>query len=380
MVNLSGVPAERNSSLHDGGSHPRLIGAGAGIAVNIPFGVTPLSQSVYHLHMLSFYVSLAICAVVFISLTILLIKFRKSANHKPAKVKPHRLLEISWVIVPFILLIIMGVPATIILIHADHEENADLNIKITGYQWKWEYEYLDEGIRFFSVLSTPFSQLHGNENKNKWYLREVDHPLVLPIHKKIRFLVTSNDVIHSWWVPELGVKRDAIPGFIYESKAWIKKPGIYRGQCAELCGINHGFMPIVVEAKTQADYDKWVQQQKSQFNAPDNTISEGKKLYLRNCSACHLPDGSGRPPYVPALQGGKGTIGPIKFHIEIVLKGIPKTAMPAFSEQLSSEQIAAVINYERNSWGNNDKIKYGSQAGGIVTPEEIEQVRSEGGS
>lgn len=346
--------------------------------VNMPIGATRLSQKIYDLHMLSFWVSVGICAVVFISIFILLFKFRKTAYVQSHPIKPHRALEIAWIVVPFLLLIIMGVPATIILIHADRDETPELNIKITGYQWKWQYEYMGQDVSFFSKLSTPWEQMFGHVKKEKWYLREVDNPLVLPTHTKIRFLVTSHDVIHSWWMPELGIKRDAIPGFIYESKAWIKHPGIYRGQCAELCGINHAFMPIVVVAKNRQEFAKWLQEKKSQTQ-PVITNVDGKTLYLKNCSACHLPDGTGRPPYVPALQGGKGTIGPLQYQIEIVLNGVAKTAMPAFKNQLTDEEIAAIINYERNSWGNDDKIKYGDQAGGTITAGEIKELRHLGG-
>ena len=279
----------------------------------------------------------------------------------------------------------MAIPATQVLIQMDDASKPDINIKVTGYQWKWQYEYLDSGIKFFSNLSTPQDQIDGKAAKNQWYLLEVDHPLVVPIHKKIRFLVTSNDVIHSWWVPALGIKRDAIPGFIYEAWASIDVPGIYRGQCAELCGVHHGFMPIVVEAKTQADYNQWVAD-----NAPSNKpaapaapmtqqalMTEGQALYNTTCSVCHKPDGSGMPPAFPALRGSKIANGPVGGHIDIVVHGKQGTAMQAFGPQLNDEQIAAIITYERNSWGNGDKGKYGNQAGGIVQPADIAKTRNQ---
>jgi cytochrome c oxidase subunit 2 len=323
---------------------------------------------------LSFYICLGICAVVYLALTILLIKYHRSRHQQSQPVKPHVLLETAWVLVPFILLVIMGTPATLMIFHINKISRSELTIKVTGFQWKWRYQYLDSGIDFFSNLSTPWDQMHGAAPKERWYLREVDHPVVVPIHTAIRFLVTSNDVIHSWWVPELGIKRDAIPGFIYESKAWIKKPGIYRGQCAELCGINHAFMPIVVEAVTQDQFEKWVAAQKSSAPATDPPV-DGKALYLSQCSACHLADGAGRPPYIASLQGGRLVIGPVRAHIEIVLNGKQQTAMPAFAPQLNDEQIAAIINYERNSWGNNDRLKYGDQAGGFITAKDIADAR-----
>jgi cytochrome c oxidase subunit 2 len=271
------------------------------------------------------------------------------------------------------------------LIQMDDTAKPDMNIKVTGYQWKWQYEYLDSGIKFFSNLATTPEQRAGEAPKNKWYLLEVDRPLVVPVHKKIRFLVTANDVIHSWWVPALGIKRDAIPGFIYEAWATIDQPGTYRGQCAELCGINHGFMPIVVEAKTQEDFDKWVA-----ANAPSNLpaapaapmtqealMTEGQALYNTTCSVCHKPDGGGMPPAFPALRGGKIAVGKVAGHIDIVLHGKPGTAMQAFGPQLTDEQIAAIITYERNSWGNNDKSKYGNQAGGLVQPADIAKARNQ---
>lgn len=340
----------------------------------LPFGVTPVSQQIYQLQLLSFYICLGICGVVYLALIVLLIKYRRSRQQSSQNIKPNFSLEILWIIVPFILLVIMGVPATAMILHINKTAPADFTIKITGFQWKWRYEYLNHGIEFFSNLSTPWDQMHGNSAKDPWYLLEVDQPLVLPIHKKIRFLVTSSDVIHSWWVPELGIKRDAIPGFIYESTAWITKPGIYRGQCAELCGINHGFMPIVINAVNADQFEKWAAEKRASTQITA-LPSDGRILYLSQCSACHLENGSGRPPFIAALQGGKLTIGPVRAHIEIVLNGKPQTAMPAFGPQLNDEQIAAIINYERNSWGNDNRLKYGEQAGGYISAVDIAKAR-----
>ena len=212
---------------------------------------------------------------------------------------------------------------------------------------------------------------------------EVDKPLVVPIHKKIRFLVTSNDVNHSWWVPDLGIKRDAIPGFVHEAWARIDKPGIYRGQCAELCGMRHGFMPIVIVAMTNADFEKWVAKQKKVAPAADQAVAApkdltkaelmqlGKKTYLAHCSVCHKPDGKGMPPAFPSMVGGKVTTGPVSVHIQIVLNGKKGTAMQAFKDQLTTQEIAAVVTYERNSWGNDNKQKYGKDAGGLIQPVDI---------
>lgn len=354
---------------------------------NMAFGVTPISQDIYRLHMLIFYICVAIGIGVFGVLIYSLIKHRRSKGYKAADFHSSLKVELIWAIIPFLLLIGMAIPATKVLIHMDDDSKSKINIKVTGYQWKWQYQYLDYGINFFSNLSTPHEQLTSELPKNKWYLLEVDRPLVVPIHKKIRFLVTSNDVIHSWWVPELGIKRDAVPGFIYESWANIDKPGIYRGQCAELCGVGHGFMPIVVIAKTQSDFDQWVKEN-SPSNQPakpttpakpmtkDELLNAGKPLYLSNCSVCHKPDGSGMPPAFPALKGSKIATGPVIGHINIVVHGVPGTAMQAFGNQLTDEQIAAIVTYERNSWGNDDQSKYGKAAGGVVQPDDVAKSRT----
>ncbi len=351
---------------------------------NLTPGVTPISRDIYDLHMTIFWICVAIGICVFSVLIYAMIKHRKSIGHKPADFHSSIKIEIIWAVVPFIILVAMAIPATIVMIRMDDNTKADLNVKIVGYQWKWKYEYLDQGISYFSNLSTPKAQLEGKAPKGKWYLLEVDKPLVLPIHKKVRFLVTSNDVIHSWWVPALGVKRDAIPGFIHEAWARIDKPGTYRGQCAELCGINHGFMPIVVVAKTQADFKKWVAKQKAAAAKKAKPtkkmtkialMTEGKTIYTKMCSVCHKPDGVGMPPAFPALKGGAITTGRVSGHIDIVLNGKSGTAMQAFKDQLSDEQIAAVVTYERNAWGNANKGKYGKQAGGVVQPAIIKKAR-----
>lgn len=232
-------------------------------SINMTPGVTPMSRSIYDLHMTVFWICVAIGVVVFGVMIYSIIRHRKSAGYQAAKFHEHTWLEITWAIIPFIILVIMAVPATKTLIQMNDDSDSTVTIKITGYQWKWNYEYLDQGIKFFSNLSTSQDELNNLVPKNKWYLLEVDHPLVVPIDEKIRFLVTSNDVVHSWWVPALGVKRDALPGFINEAWTKIEKPGIYRGQCAELCGTNHGFMPIVVVAVTQPEFAAWVKQQQA---------------------------------------------------------------------------------------------------------------------
>lgn len=358
------------------------------IKFNMTPGVTPISRDIYDLHMTIFWICVFIGIVVFSTMFYALLKHRKSVGHKAAKFHHSTKVEIIWTLIPFLILVAMAIPATIVVIRMNDDAKADINIKIIGHQWKWQYEYLDQGINFYSNLSTPQAQLHNKEKKGKWYLLEVDKPLVVPIHKKIRFLVTSNDVIHAWWVPALGVKRDAIPGFIHEAWARIEKPGIYRGQCAELCGMNHGYMPIVVVAKTQKDFAKWVAEQRGETikataaaKKPAKKMSKaalmklGKKVYDTTCSACHKTDGKGMPPAFPAMIGSPIATGPVAQHIDIVLNGKTGTAMQAFKDQLTNEQIAAVITYERNAFGNSNKSKYGKNAGGIVQPAEIAKAR-----
>ena len=353
------------------------------LLVDMPKGVTVLSHQIYYIHHLSFLICLGMGLIIYLMIIIFLFKYKKTAHKKPRDVHSKLWVEVIWLAVPMALLIIMAVPATKTLINMNDTSKAVINIKITGHQWKWQYEYLDYGIQFFSNLSTPHQQIAGKETKNNLYLREVDRPLVVPIQKKIRFLVTSHDVIHSWWVPDLGIKRDGIPGFIYEAWAYIYKPGIYRGQCAELCGINHAYMPIVIEAKSAFEFEQWVKEnQLKKVIEPiastlsfDQLMSIGKKVYESQCSACHRPDGSGMGESVPALKGSKVSIGPLGRHIDIILNGEPGTAMSDFGPQLSDEQIAAVITFERNNWGNGDRLKYGTQAGGTTQPNVIAQAR-----
>lgn len=351
--------------------------------LNMYEGVTPISQDTYYLHMLAIVVCAIIGVLVFGVMIYSLIHHRKSKGYKPATFHDNLHLEIVWSIIPFLILIGLAFPATKVLMRMEDTTDSEVTIKVVGHQWRWQYQYLDQGISFFSTLSTPYDQIHNKKQKNEWYLLEVDKPLVLPIHKKIRFLVTSNDVVHSWWVPELGIKRDAIPGFMYEAWAKIEKPGTYRGQCAELCGIYHGFMPIVVEAVSEQDFDKWVAKQiKEEDNYDKSGVSPadqkpmtraelmilGKKKYQDLCVACHQADGSGLPPLYPALKGSSVALGaPISRHIDIILNGVPGTAMQPYKEQLSDAEIAAITSYERNAWGNNTND--------VIQPAEVAKVR-----
>lgn len=343
---------------------------------NMPVGVTETSQSVYGLHMTIFYICLAIAIIVFGVMFWSIFHHRKSKGAKAAQFHGNIVVEIIWTIIPFVILVAMAIPATKTLIDMYDPSESDIDIQITGHQWKWHYKYIGEGIDYFSILNTSREEIENRKRKNPHYLLEVDEPLVLPIHKKIRFLFTSNDVIHSWWVPDLAVKKDAIPGFINEAWTRIDKPGLYRGQCAELCGKHHGFMPIEVKAVSEEDYAAWLLAQKASKQAVaastqkdwrmDELLSAGAKVYEKNCAVCHQVDGNGLPPAFPPLNGSPIVQGDIKEHINMVVHGRTGTAMPAFGQQLSAVDIAAVITFERNSWNN--------QTGDMASPAEIQAI------
>lgn len=345
--------------------------------LNLTPGVSPISRDVYQLHMTVFWICVVIGVVVFGAMLYSIMYHRKSRGAKPAAFHSHPALEITWTIIPVLILVAMAIPATKVLLRMNNYEKDDITIKITGYQWKWHYEYLEDGVSFFSNLSTPSNELHNLAPKSKNYLREVDNPIVVPIHKKIRFLITSNDVNHAWWVPDLAVKRDAIGGIINEAWAIIDKPGIYYGQCAELCGVNHAFMPIVVIATTDQGYQDWVAKQKGQASSGEvdtvrtwtmkELMAKGEEVYNRICSACHQPGGVGMPPTFPALKGSKIATGPREGHVEIVFNGKSGTAMQAFKSQLSDVDLAAVVTYERNAFGNNK--------GDMIQPIQIKALR-----
>jgi len=326
-------------------------------------GVTDTSVAIYDLHMLVFYICVAISIIVFGLMFWSIFHHRKSKGAVSHQFYESTAVEILWTFVPIVILVAIAVPATSTLIETYDNSESDLDIQVTGYQWKWRYKYIGQDIDFFSVLTTPYEEIHNIQEKNPNYLLEVDNPLVVPINKKIRFLFTSNDVIHAWWVPDLALKKDAIPGFINESSTKINTPGIYRGQCAELCGKNHGFMPIVIKAVTEAEYGVWLTRQKIKYvelaraSKKDWALAElmakGEQVYNKNCSACHQTTGMGIPPVFPALKGSSITTGPFEAHLNIVLKGKAGTAMSAFEAQLSALDLAAVITYERNAWDNN---------------------------
>jgi cytochrome c oxidase subunit 2 len=349
----------------------------ADTTLNLTRGVSPISHDVYELHMTILWICVVIGLIVFGAMFYSMYHHRKSRGVKAQEFHSHPVLEVTWTIIPIIILVLMAIPSTKVMMNMNNDEKVDVTIKVTGYQWKWRYEYLEEGISFFSNLSTPADQLHNLAPKGPNYLREVDHPIVIPIHKKIRFLITSNDVNHAWWVPDFAVKRDAVAGFINEAWTKVDKPGVYRGQCAELCGINHAFMPIVVIAMSEEGYKDWLAQQKGGSSQAEidtarawtmaELMDKGEKVYGTICAACHMPNGMGNPPTFPALKGSKIATGPVGGHVDIVFNGKTGTAMQAFKNQLSDVDLAAVITYERNAWGNN--------TGSLVQPAQVKALR-----
>ncbi|OZI16069.1 cytochrome c oxidase subunit II [Bordetella genomosp. 7] len=336
--------------------------------LNLHEGVTQIAHEIMWLHWLL----LIICGVIFLGVFGVMFysiwAHRKSRGHKAATFHEHLGVEVAWTVIPFIIVIAMALPATKTVVAMKDTSSADLTVKVTGYQWKWGYEYIDgpaAGVSFLSTLSTPRAQIEGREPKGEFYLMEVDNNLVVPVDKKVRIVLTAADVIHSWMIPDFGVKQDAIPGFLRDAWFRAEKVGTYRGQCAELCGRDHAFMPIVVEVKSQEDYDKWAEEQKKKLaaNADDPTkewtqeelVARGEKVYAANCVACHQANGKGVPGSFPPLDGDKTVLGPQGPQIDVVLHGRPGTAMAAFGPQLNDVEIASVITYTRHAWSNAGK-------------------------
>ena len=339
-----------------------------GNEINMPRGVSSLSVGHYELHMAVLWICAIIGILVFSAMFVSIFLHRKSRGHVAAKFSHSTAAEIIWTIIPVLILIGMAIPATTALIEMEDTSGSEMTVKITGFQWRWKYDYLDEDISIISSLdaaSNAARQLDSGIDVNsvEHYLLNVDHPLVLPVGKKIKFLITADDVIHAWWVPVLGWKRDAIPGFINEAWVTIDEPGTYRGQCAELCGQDHGFMPIVVIALEQDEYDAWVsdqlasneqlQEDASRLWTREELMSHGKKVYETSCSSCHQLDGKGLLPAFPALANSPVATGPVKDHINIVMNGKPGTAMVAWRNQLSDSDIASALTYTRNAFGND---------------------------
>ncbi|NOI59901.1 cytochrome c oxidase subunit II [Vibrio coralliilyticus] len=335
--------------------------------LNMTRGVTGISNEVYDLHMLIFYICCAIAVVVFGAMFYSMYHHRKSKGAVAANFHESTKVEVIWTVIPITILVLMAIPATRTLVAMEDTSQSDLTIKVTGSQWKWHYSYFGEDVEFFSLLATSQKAIDGIEEKGAHYLLEVDNPLVLPINRKVRFLLTSDDVIHSWWVPDFAVKKDTIPGFINEAWTRIDEPGVYRGQCAELCGRAHGFMPVVVHAMEEDKYDAWLLAKKAEIEqakqeaaasltaslSQEELMTIGEKVYVDRCAVCHQVSGAGIPGAFPAITGSKIATGDVDTHIDVVVNGRAGTAMQAFANQLSDKEIAAVVTYQRNGLGNS---------------------------
>ena len=369
--------------------HRAVVGAIAGVfsqgvladyAYNLQPPASQVAQDVFNLHNLIMLVCLGIFIVVFGAMFYSLLKHRKSKGHQAAHFHENTTVEVVWTVIPFVILMGMAYPAAKVVIDMKDTSNPDLTIKVTGYQWKWGYDYLNDDISFYSNLSTPREQIEGTAEKGEHYLLEVDEPMVVPVGKRVRLLITANDVLHAWWVPALGAKQDAIPGFIRDSWFQADKIGTYRGQCVELCGKDHGFMPIVVNVVSEQDYAAWVAGKKgaAQVAAADNRktfelsemMERGEQVYLANCAACHQANGAGIPGAFPAINGSKVASGPIAEHARLVMNGVAGTAMAAFAGQLSDADLAAVVTYQRNAWDN--------KSGDMTQPVDIAALRGGG--
>ena len=344
-------------------------------ALNMTRGVTDISNEVFELHMLIFWICVAIGVVVFGVMFYSMYAHTKKKNPVAASFHENHKVEIAWTIIPFLILIAMAIPASKTLVKIYDDEAGDLNIQVTGYQWKWQYNYLEDDVSFFSNLSTDMDEINNLVPKGENYLQEVDEMVVIPAGKKVRFLITANDVIHSWWMPAFAIKQDAIPGFVNTAWTKVDKPGIYRGKCTELCGKNHGFMPIVVKVVEQSEYDEWVSGKRqaamkmAELTTKDWTTEElvarGESVYAVNCVACHQTNGQGISGIFPALAGSDIVLNDKDRNIEILMEGVQGAAMNSFS-YLSEVELASVITYTRQSWGNEDKGD-----GEIVVPKDI---------
>ena len=344
-------------------------------ALKMTSGATDVSNEVFELHMLIFWICVAIGVVVFSVMFYSIWAHTKKKNPEPAKFHENHKLEIAWTIIPFLILIAMAVPASKTLVKIYDDEAGDVNIQVTGYQWKWQYRYLEDDISFFSNLSTDLDEIYNLVPKGENYLQEVDEMVVIPVGKKVRFLITANDVIHSWWMPAFAIKQDAIPGFVNTAWTVVDKPGIYRGKCTELCGKNHGFMPIVVKVVEQEEYDQWVNDKKqaairlAELTTKEWSTAElmerGETVYDVNCVACHQTEGQGIAGIFPALAGSEIALYEKDKHIEILMEGVSGAAMNSF-DYLSEVELAAVITYTRQAWGNAE-----NGDGEIVIPKDI---------
>ena len=372
------------------------LSARADYAWNFPEPVTPMALDTLHVHNKFMLISMAIFFVVLAIMIYSIFAHRKSKNFKPVADKvPSTAVEIFWTLIPFVILllidfVIMGIPAYHSVVMMENtRENANMVIKVTGSQWRWQYEYLDgdaKGIKFVSNLSTPKEQTDKGFDgvKDEHYLLEVDNRLVLPVGAKVRILMASADVMHNWWVPQFGSSRLAVPGFLRETWVQVEKPGTYRGQCKELCGKGHGYMPVVVDALPMDEYKVWVAAKKEELATAsagadkewtkEDLVATGKGVYEKNCAVCHQVSGAGLPPAFPALTGSKIANAPIfgadgKYlkdgHLDRVLNGV--RVMPSWKALLNDTEIAAVITYERNALGNS--------VGDVLQPSQVKAAR-----
>ena len=372
------------------------LSAQAEYAWNFPEPVTPMALDTLHVHNKFMLITMVIFFVVLAIMIYSIFAHRKSKNFKAVVDKaPSTTMEIFWTLVPFAILllidfVIMGIPAYhCVIMMEDTRNKATMVVKVTGSQWRWQYEYMDgdaKGIKFVSNLSTPKEQTDkGYEGKkDEQYLLEVDNHLVLPVGEKVRILMTATDVMHNWWVPQFGSSRLAVPGFLRETWVQVDKAGTYRGQCKELCGKGHGYMPVVVDAVPMEEYKAWVVAKKEEMAkasagadkewTKDELVAEGKGVYEKNCAVCHQITGAGLPPAFPALTGSKVATGPIfdadgKYlkdgHLDRVLNGI--RVMPGWKALLNDTEIAAVITYERNALGNS--------VGDVLQPAQVKAAR-----
>ena len=338
-------------------------------------GVTGVSNEVFELHMLIFWICVAIGVVVFGVMFYSMYAHTKKKNPVASTFHESTKVEIAWTIIPFLILIAMAIPASKTLVKIYDDEAGDINIQVTGYQWKWQYRYLEDDISFFSNLSTDLDEIYNLVPKGENYLQEVDEMVVIPVGKKIRFLITANDVIHSWWMPAFAIKQDAIPGFVNTAWTIVDEPGTYRGKCTELCGKNHGFMPIVVKAVEQEEYDQWINDKKKAAMklaelttknwTTEELIAKGQDVYAVNCVACHQTNGEGITGIFPALAGSDIVLNNKPRNIEILMEGVQGAAMNSF-DYLSEVELASVITYTRQSWGNDVKGD-----GTVVLPQDI---------
>ena len=349
-------------------------------ALNMREGVTQVSRDVFELHMLIFYICVAIGAVVFSVMFYSLFRYTKKRNPNPSTFHESTKLEVAWTVVPFLILIAMAVPASKTLTEIYDDEEGEINIQVVGYQWKWEYKYLEDDINFFSNLSTDQDEIYNLVPKGENYLLEVDEPLIIPVDTRVRFLITANDVIHSWWVPDFAIKQDAIPGFINTAWTRAEETGIYRGNCTELCGKNHGFMPVVVKVVEKDEYNDWVLAKKeeaiklAELTEKEWSLAElterGEGVYQKNCVACHQINGEGLPPIFPALAGSDIVMFDKDRNVEILMEGVQGAAMQSFANQLSEVDMAAVITYTRQAWGNAE-----NGDGEYVVPSDIVEYK-----